>query len=266
MSIEITLLKIRHESVEDARKLIPYIEGCDVLSPEDSGITEEQARESEDSWEYIVNSGLSRTKFSETVERRLSPVPPSQKPYAERLQDYLFRNGRLIWSAERFSQQESEELRRLDKERGSILTYALDALKQAQLDRFFGRYWEAINTRRKMNLLRDQHIGKNLDAAEGQIRDRYSRLANKSSLKFVVLIGRMHYPERYTTLPVEIHDLTDKSIKLAYECETLDEAKPILLAGEAKNVFLLSDEEAKQMSFEELTDKVKKLAAEKRFR
>ena len=41
--IDITLLKVKHSLVSEARKLIPFIQNCDVFGIENAGASEEEA-------------------------------------------------------------------------------------------------------------------------------------------------------------------------------------------------------------------------------
>jgi hypothetical protein len=84
--LDVTVLKVEHQGVSEARKLIPYIEGCDIISPEGMAITREFAEKCENSWENLLDSGISRSRFLDSSEPRISLATSDQKSYADRVQ------------------------------------------------------------------------------------------------------------------------------------------------------------------------------------
>ncbi|MBI4448964.1 hypothetical protein HY641_02980 [Candidatus Woesearchaeota archaeon] len=68
--IKATIVKGIHAGVVNAKKLIPYIQSCDVYSPECAGYTEHQAQVAEDHWLSTLAQNPNLTEF----RRRLSVV------------------------------------------------------------------------------------------------------------------------------------------------------------------------------------------------
>ena len=111
--IELTLLKVTHSGEQEARKLIPYIQDCDVFGIEGAICTEREASENERVWQRLLGTDISRSRLQEMPY--VSILDEKRRVYTAKVIDYLFRNKRLLWSTERFTEEEAQMVKNICK-------------------------------------------------------------------------------------------------------------------------------------------------------
>ena len=268
--LDITILKVEHYGVREAKKLLPYIQNCEIFCPEFSCGTEKEAQEQETLWENTLTSGISRSQFKKCFS--FQNEAPKMMDYNMKLYDYCFRSKRLMWYLERFSSQEAEELTALNYESLKYYDKAQISLKEGDIEEYFEKYRDFSALNETFCSKRDQHIGTNLVIAEERIRERYPTLEDIKHLRLVIQIGALHKIEEYSKLPVKVENLLgeprniyDKHNLAILQEKTFDERKNYILAeglvNLAKDGFINSSEfELEKMSFEELSQVVKCLS------
>ena len=86
MSIQITIVKTFHETSEDAKKLRPYVEQCDVYSPESAFSTVQEAIENEDSWNIglqMAEAKCTSCSVNRTTRFSLNSARPNETSCTE---------------------------------------------------------------------------------------------------------------------------------------------------------------------------------------
>lgn len=205
--LEVTILKVTHAGREEARKLLPYIKQADVYAPEEAAVTEELAQQYESSWEQVLSSGWSRTRFIKATEEKLRLFPPNIKDYILTERDYLYQRKVPIWSVERYQRQEAQRLREMKERQDLLHERALDSLARGNNNGFLTQLWDSLRLEKEITQIRDQHIADNLSTAEKRIRQRYTSLLALQPLQLTVHLGALHRPEMYLSIPVVTHDL-----------------------------------------------------------
>lgn len=72
MAIEITILKVSHSGEANAKKLLKYIQTCDVYGYETACSTEKIATDSENDWEDLLLKNPTRSAFLRLIESSAS--------------------------------------------------------------------------------------------------------------------------------------------------------------------------------------------------
>src|SRR3989344_5312969 len=67
--LEITILKTHHRGEEEARKLLPYIQCCDVFGIESPLCTQQKAEEKEKEWTKILQQDMSTDEFIRAFDK-----------------------------------------------------------------------------------------------------------------------------------------------------------------------------------------------------
>jgi len=106
--INVKLLKIRHFGEYQAKKLRPFIEEADIFGLEQELTSGDIAHQEEMFWIEILES-WSRSRFTRKLgEISLDILPIKEhRDYTNVTKDMLYRNKKLIWHSERFTEQES---------------------------------------------------------------------------------------------------------------------------------------------------------------
>lgn len=231
--LEVTILKTKHSERTEAQKVIPYIGRCHVFSPEFAACTEQVARKREQLWkETTMNERLTRRDFANFTAQNDpfnngNTADHDEEEYVRRITRELYTARRLIYVAERFSTEESEELSTTFKQ---ALTYE-DCLKEefrkTQNEETERSFYEILRVLGEVRSYRDKHIAKNLETAEEYLRDSYknTRIAKKDPLKLVLQIGALHRIEKHLRIPVRIITLTNYNSKSAQASQAIEDGK-----------------------------------------
>jgi len=205
--LEVTILKVQHSGTREARKLLPYIQNCDVFGPEDSIVTEKIALDKEKDWEKIIKSDESRFRFIGRTSDKIREIEwhPERAEYLLKVYDYLFREQKPLWFPEKCSEEERKNLLLPD---GELDVRAFKAFSKGDMDVFFAEIWEYVTLMFKQAEKRDQIIAKNLRVAETSIRNQYPSLASKEPVRYTFFVGFAHEPEKYLDGLVKTVDLS----------------------------------------------------------
>ncbi len=214
--LDITLLKVEHKGELEAKKLLPYIEKCDVFAPEAAGEIAVRAMHLEKTWYGQLN--LSRSRVAPILAKNYSSHPPLMADYNIKRDDYLFRNKKPLYYLEKWP--EGSSLNDRFAFHHSLMGAALDRLSRRDITSFLNTSSQAIEVLANLVKLRDRHIAENITNAEHHIRTVYPRLT-KSTLSLVAEIGLAHNPQIYTTLPLSIIDLSELDLLSRFGATTL---------------------------------------------
>ncbi len=213
MAIEIIILKVSHEKESEARKLLPFIQKCDVYGFEMALATERDASEQERKWEQeVLNAGLNRTSAQRKVEELFRHQSSNEDEWAfnRRLYDDLFRQRKHIWLPERLQEQEALRLRDVVINSDPLTQKAFATF---YIDRNVENYFTLMNLvcggAVKVEEVRDINIAQQFELAEERIRSRYPALRDKTPLTYVTHFGAAHFPEESSKVSATVQVLTD---------------------------------------------------------
>jgi hypothetical protein len=211
--IDITILKVEHRTVKQARKLLPYVQACDVFGIESAGKSEQAAMKIERLWEDVINSNLSRTQFAqwEELRQREARNSPEIRDYAAKADEYLFLEKKPMWYFERYSDSERQKLAQLEQTMDQHKK-AFGRLLSGDHAGYFESSWQHYVAKIAYLDTRDEHIARQLDVAEHKIRERYPSLSDKVPLRYALYVGSNHLPERFTQVPVNIVSLIEEQL------------------------------------------------------
>ena len=208
--LEITILKVEHQGTEEARKLLPYIQECDVFGPESAFLLEAEAAYDEKNWRDTIKADISRTQFlkfcSDMIEK--TERNPGIKAYKLKTYDYLFSEKKSIWHPERYYEDERNSILASKEESRKLDTLSFKSLWEDKKDDFFDYTWKSFAIQFAQTTQRDQHIAKQLAFAETHIKNLYPQLAEKEKLKYSLFVGLAHEPEKHMDIPVNAIDLS----------------------------------------------------------
>lgn len=207
--LEVTLLKVFHRGEDNARRMLPYVSGCDVYSIESSCCTEQMAVTLEKEWKN-ERLKLSRTQFLRLMERDMNSVQRNEDAlkFGLKIRDYVFRAGKPIAIVERFS---TEETRRLLSYMTMALTRTNKAhalLSEGKLDGFMVEMKKGVAILAHVAKVRDMHIAENISSMEGALRLQNPELREKETIHLTVSLGGAHEPEKYCKIPIRVVDLS----------------------------------------------------------
>ncbi|HLD79916.1 MAG TPA: hypothetical protein VJA18_05125 [Candidatus Nanoarchaeia archaeon] len=264
--LEITLLKTTHHGMGQVKKLLSYISKANVYSAEGAFLTEESAEALERRWERLLSSGNSQSKSIELVREKSEKLSKEVKDYESLEREYLLRNNVLLWLTERFSDRDSAKLKEGIEEEDVYRRAALTALSEGDVTGFLNYQWENFQVSKKLDETRDREIARNIDRAEEQLRERYPSLSWDKKMHFVVNIGAIHSPEKYTNKLANVYDISgnwhpyDRVYQAVLEGKQLEEVKTSMLAVEMLRIAKLArlplkEKQIMSMNFEQLSAK-----------
>jgi hypothetical protein len=199
--LKVTLLKVRHAGEADAKRLLPYIQRCDIYAPESEAGTLKDAIRVEKMWQEDLK--LSRTAFHKKLDGMKHGLA-SDIAFKTKEFDYLFRQAKPLAVLERFSDEESRRLLLLREESNKIWMAALALLLTSLVDDAIDRASESAAKSTIEVRTRDRHMASNIDQLEARVRATVPSLAKKQTIELVVCIGAMHSPEKYSAIPMDV--------------------------------------------------------------
>lgn len=239
--LEVTILKTKHAGRKEADKLFPYIRKCDVYAPEIAASTTAHATYRETEWETVLLNYKRWTRRAiEDIIRNTPNIHPDLNEHRAREHGELFSYQRLIWIAERFSEEDAQTLTHIDiqtDEAVDLATQAFDA-GLTNDDTIFRALYQQLQYYGAALDKRDKHIAANIETAEPYLRTRYRphRIAKKDPLKLTISIGGTHYPEKYLKLPCNVVILHQEfksprvhAVQAIREGKTFDDVRPLLV-------------------------------------
>jgi hypothetical protein len=199
--LKVTLLKVRHDGEQDAKKLLDHIKRCDVYAPERLAGRVEQAVPTERMW--MEDLKLSRSAFLRKLES-LKDGRKSDNEFETKQLDYMFRQAKPMVILEKFSGEESEYLLRTFEESDQRWRTAHVLMFAGSLDQSMETAAKAAAKGTIVVRTRDKHIAENVDHVEGHIRQLAPHLADKAAINLTICLGAKHSPEQYSSIPMDI--------------------------------------------------------------
>ena len=259
--INITLLKVIHEGEEEAKKLLPHIEKCDVFSREAMNLTEAGARSIERQWPEVLK--MSRSKFNRVNSERYVGVPPEFVPYNLKRDDYIFRAGKPVIFLERWSPEEARVADDAEIRWNAERLAYLEFLAEGNIEGYIILASESLRRFTKSYIIgRDKHIAANIDRVEQLVQQAYPHV-DVANMKFTMELGVGHAPQEFTRRPINVVELnkwssaSEKAMYFLARQENLaDHPREMLIHGLGElvhdGVLQVSDDLLMSASLEEL--------------
>jgi hypothetical protein len=205
--LELTIIKERHETEGEAKKLLPYIEKCDIYGIENANCSISDAIDMETQWRDRSLKRASRTEFMNVRQSVYRGASKDFALYGLKRDDYLFRMQKPLWIAERFADNESVTLKEKMAESFLAADLTLGFLEAKKIEEFSSLFLEEVVTMFENMQIRDRNIAKNIEGAEKYVREFWPSLASVEKIKLVLGIGAMHAPEDFLARPYNVVDL-----------------------------------------------------------
>lgn len=205
--LEVTLLKVLHQGVDEARKLLPFIQQTDVFSPEFPGFSERDVETLEKEWEQLISSGISRSEYDREAERflQLNCFGKLTINYIRTLRSYLFRSKIPLWHLGRLKDEDMKRLFSLKALKDRRTSEGFEFLHKGEVETFLKTYEEITSIDYEAMEMRDRNIAENIANAEDRIRERFPGLKRVEPLRLTAFLGACHSPERYSSFPIKTH-------------------------------------------------------------
>lgn len=213
----------------------------------------------------MLTKDISRSRFHD-----ISSIPlldEGRKAYIAKVNDYLFRNKRLLWCVERFTAEEAKVVQGIHEKSDTLARQASRMLMQQNLEVFFSLYHAHLSELNNEYVVRDKEMGRNFTEAEERLRSFYSSLKEKQPIRYTQFVGALHEPEKYY-LPVCVQPLDKNSfendvIRAIRQGIPASELKKELLALALELGFHISSEQSMVLAYENLTALAEKAVREK---
>lgn len=267
--LEVTILKVRHAGAREVVQSYHYINACNVVGSESNLCTAEGAAVSEKGWASLLE--LPPERRQKTFDYAFPPPVHFHDDvlYTYLEQSYVLALGKPLWIAERFSEKEAEKEREKDFQSLDCVRNAFASLEEGDVENFFLRWKKHQLLNKRQIDYRDREMAKNIQGAEAYLRGRYPSVAKYDPLRLLVSVGRSHFPENYLDFPVRVrgtlssdetqHTLSDRIVILEQQGTPYQQMKHIYLALAVTIVFKLPEAEVKNLSLQELEEKVRGL-------
>ncbi len=189
MHLHFTIVKHRHGTWADARRLEDYIKNADIVSFEDAYSSEARAQMHEN----LSQNYLSYSWLTKKLIQGLSTVIEPQS-YSTCLNQLLMRYDTPVVLLEHFPAKKAQE----GKERYTTVFSSTEPMFAF----FAGHYeiamrgiWAFAQEMKAIKEERDANIASNAHTIRDRIVDLYPHLQQEKSMNYTVLIGAFHTPE-----------------------------------------------------------------------
>ena len=209
--LDVTVLKTSHGGELEAKKLIPYVQSCDVFSVETAIMSEDRAAQLEKLWRSLLGKRIGRDDFSEGVKYLVAAeTNPEIRKYMIKAYEYAFRNQRPLYCQERFQNEAKADIVH-NLWNSGIRTFSegIEAITRGEETKGVKSAYMGSRFLYSSRKGRDINIAKNLSRAEDIIRSTYPQTLDKDPLRLVLQIGAAHRPEAYSNLPIKVVTLVD---------------------------------------------------------
>lgn len=211
--LEVKVLKDMHSTVAEAKKVLPYIKECDILSIELSNTLREDAELYEAAWRTVIRSDMSRMKYQEKMVPIIRQVfcrnPVEFVNNVLKVHEYVFLERKPLWLIEKYSLKEQKECTDLVRTAGELQQLCMSNLLRGDLSELFKCTISCYRAINEYSNKRDSIIARELQDAEQRIREHYSLAVDP--LKLAILIGAGHAVEKNESLK----EISVKAIHLA---------------------------------------------------
>jgi len=210
MGIDFVVAKIRHAGPSDANLLIPYVDTCHVVLPENACVSEEECRRGEEIHRDLLTSSR-RNKQKQYLQRKArlpnEPKDITFRTYDARLRELLLERRMPLVFLERWSS--SQEAKTTSAYHNHAVSHAnYDALLGGNYLPVLIESYNAMSRGMQYLRLRDEQMGICARGIEERIIALYPKLKVLPRIRALVPIGAAHMPERY------LKDVPDATISV----------------------------------------------------
>lgn len=223
--LEVTILKVAHGNTpstsgeQEARKLIPFVQECNIFGMEFSYMTEKDARAIEMFWTGLL--GISRSCANEEIAAWQSRAENGGRfpdgGYIAAEFDHLHCNGVPLFIPERWPY--GTDVRETCKQylRGiSLYEEGIHSLSSGNAKGGIRLAYEGVVLCVRSNERRDAHMAEVIRSAEENIRSFYPDLS-EDPLKYCVALGAAHRVEDLLERDPLVVSLLPKSMNPVFE-------------------------------------------------
>ncbi|MBI2672101.1 hypothetical protein HYX16_04160 [Candidatus Woesearchaeota archaeon] len=205
--LELKILKVEHSGKEEAEKLEPFIEECDVFSPEFAYSTERATKKLEDTLENAIKKN-DFGFFSDKINSSAYKASPEIREYVLMQYFLLFKHKKPTFYLEKHTKEKGHRLFeiQIDFEKAKFQAFVKSRVTK-DIERLAEIFWDILGIEFTLAKIRDKNMVKNILMAESLIRQRYERLREKKTIKLIIAIGGLHNPEKYLNIPASVVDL-----------------------------------------------------------
>src|SRR3989344_6796956 len=207
--LEVTILKVIHNGINEAKKLMPHIQNCHVFAPEAAISTEVDSRKIELLWQKLLKKSREYVQVFQRYKHNQVGLRDKGEYFCTR-DDLLYLSKRALWLTERFSNEEARKRWDQLQEIEGAMNNTHTAFARKDLKLFNRSRITALEGLLKFTRARDQEIARNIEDSEGRIREAYPWLEDET-IKWCIEIGGSHKPERYTEVKANVITLGDIS-------------------------------------------------------
>ena len=203
----IKILKTYHGGEQTARELGLHIRACSVYAPEESFLTLENARTGEKKWKDFLQSKRSIKQVRRILEAKYGT--DEMGIFVVIRAERLYREKKPVIYLERWDPKKVEEFRTANNKAEGLYVKGLVQIFKGDELQGLDTYVTGVRIINDVTDQRDEHIARNLENVDDLVQDVYPSLKD-TPIKLCVEIGGGHNLEKYTDLPIETVDLTDK--------------------------------------------------------
>lgn len=235
LMLEVTLIKIEHSGLANAKLLLPHILKCNVYGGELAHTTRKIAEKREDAHETRLKS--SRAKNTALWEKEKPTIWRTRNciAYLQKENDYLFRNRIPLWHTERYEGADIDRIKEFQDTLQQLSIQEGAYYQIGDVDACIDTLWTLHKVLERCTLFRDRHIAATLSTAEEDIRERYPALADLETIKYVITLGNGHALEHVTDFPIRVIELGSPIYGITLEVheslragKTRDESRELL--------------------------------------
>jgi hypothetical protein len=235
--LDLKILKVEHSGKEEAEKLEPFIEECDLFSPEFSYALEITAQIFDEALERSIEKN-DFSFFEDEIKPYTDKLIPGIRTYVLTQYFLLFKHKKPTFYLERHSIEENARFMDIEREIEVEQVMAITKyLSTKDIEKFAETFWNILRIEIELLAIRDKNMAQSISTAERLVREKYKKLGDKSCINLTIVVGSLHSPERYITLPssvIELHkhktNLEEQIYAACIKGEKLEEVKDKVVA------------------------------------
>src|SRR3989344_1117837 len=183
------------------------------LFPECAASSKDIAEADESMWEIALSNKAHAKNAYRLLLRDYQVNSIDVNEFINKKFELLQKYKKSLWYLERFSQEESKQLKRFYFDADKIAIVSHNCLKNGDINKFIELYFLSYEIYNKLNTIRDDHIRENLRSVEFDIRKRYPYLSDKEKIVLSIDIGCSHkISDINFPIIMHVHKLSDENI------------------------------------------------------
>lgn len=199
VAINYKILKITHQTAQDARSIEHHIRTADIVSPENACLSEQQARADEKFHLKVLR--LPQAAKSRQIQRihseQAAIIEDSFAEYNDELTRLLFTYSKPMIYAERWAGASEAQLIQSRASESMTMDQSINTFFEGHVEEALQNLFAIMCQINEFTNLRDCNIASNIFLMQQRISELYPGLIEKETLEHLIIIGRAHRPEKY---------------------------------------------------------------------